>query len=184
MLRRFPDKTLWKTEKFQYTCTSTPKHEGGSIYGKIAGQLPKRSKESNTLQLLYDAKQKNIEKTEFFHSVNFALLDSSKDNGSKYLIDFATPSEGFSSHSFSVYFATTRRLSGLRTKYIQYTLFYQSKLGRDIELQNTLIVFSNSPHDVMPVKKCVPNFSFSDNWWSLTSCWFFYFCRLDDGCDG
>ena len=93
----------------------------------------------------YDAMRKDIEKTEFIHSVNFALLDSAKDNGSKYLIDFATSSERFSIQSFSVDFATTRRHSGLSTKCIENNLFHRSKLGRDIELQNTLIVFSNQP---------------------------------------
>ena len=183
-MRRFPDKTNWKTEKFHYTCSSTPKHEGGSIYGKVTGQLPKRSKKRNTLQLHYDAKQKDIEKTEFFHSVKFVLLDSSKDNGSKYLIDFATPSERLSIQSFSVDFATTRGHSGLSSKYIKNILFHQSKPGSDTELQNTLIVFSKSPHDVMPVKKCVPNLIFPHHRWSLTSCFFFSFCRIDDGCDG
>ena len=35
--------------------------------------------------------------------------------------------------------------------YIKHNLFYQSKLGRDVELQNTYIVLLKSPRDVRQV---------------------------------
>ena len=41
------------------------------------------------------------------------------------------------------------RHGGLNTIYIKHNLFHQSKLGRDIELQNTHLVPSNSLGDMM-----------------------------------
>ena len=47
--------------------------------------------------------------------------------------------------------ATAGRHRGLNTFYIKHNLFHQSKLGRDVELQNTQIVRFKSPRDVMQV---------------------------------
>ena len=47
--------------------------------------------------------------------------------------------------------ATSGRHRGLSTIYIKHNLFHQRKLGRDVELQNTHIVFFKSPRDVMQV---------------------------------
>ena len=47
--------------------------------------------------------------------------------------------------------ATAGRHRGLITIYIKHNLFHQSKLGRDVELQNRHIVFFKSPRDVMHV---------------------------------
>ena len=47
--------------------------------------------------------------------------------------------------------ATAGRHCGLRTFYIKHNLFHQSKLGRNVELQNTQIVVFKSPRDLMPV---------------------------------
>ena len=46
---------------------------------------------------------------------------------------------------------TAGRHRGLSTNYIKHNLFHQSKLGRDVELQNTHIVLFKSPRDVMKV---------------------------------
>ena len=46
---------------------------------------------------------------------------------------------------------TAGRHRGLSTIYIEHNLFHQSKLGRDVELQNTHIVLFKSPRDVMQV---------------------------------
>ena len=46
---------------------------------------------------------------------------------------------------------TAGRHRGLSTIYIKQKLFHQSKLGRDVELQNTHIVSFKSPRDVMQV---------------------------------
>ena len=47
--------------------------------------------------------------------------------------------------------ATAGRHRGRSTIYIKHNLFHQSKLGRDVELQNTHIVLFKSPRDVMQV---------------------------------
>ena len=47
--------------------------------------------------------------------------------------------------------ATAGRHRGLSTVYTKHNLFQQSKLGRDVELQNTHIVLFKSPRDVMQV---------------------------------
>ena len=47
--------------------------------------------------------------------------------------------------------ATAGRHRGLSTIYIKHNLFHQSKLGRDVELQNTHNVVFKSPRDVMQV---------------------------------
>ena len=48
-------------------------------------------------------------------------------------------------------FATAVRHRGLSSNYIKHNIFHQSKLGRDVELQNTHIVLFKSPRDVMQV---------------------------------
>ena len=58
--------------------------------------------------------------------------------------------EVFNSKAF-VDIATAGRHQGLSTIYIKHNLFHQSKLGRDVELQNTHIVLFKSPRDVMQV---------------------------------
>ena len=47
--------------------------------------------------------------------------------------------------------ATGGRHRGLNTVYIKHNLFHQSKLGRDVELQNTHIVLFKSPRDVLQI---------------------------------
>ena len=49
--------------------------------------------------------------------------------------------------------ATAGRQRRLSTFYIKHNFFHQSKLGRDVELQNTHIVLFKSPRDVMQVTK-------------------------------
>ena len=44
--------------------------------------------------------------------------------------------------------ATAGRHRGFSTIYINHILFHQSKLGKDVELQNTHIVLLKSPRDV------------------------------------
>ena len=47
-----------------------------------------------------------------------------------------------------MHIATAGRHRGFSTIYIKHNLFHQSKLGRDVELQNTHIVLLKSPRDV------------------------------------
>ena len=95
--------------------------------------------------------QMEIESLELVRGVNFEFIDSLKNNGTKYLlISDDSCEEIFSSKAF-VDIATAGRHRGFSATYIKHNLFHQSKLGRDVELQNTHIVLFKSPRDVMQV---------------------------------
>ena len=102
-------------------------------------------------QPLYDVMQKEIENLEFVHGVNFEFIDSLKNNGTKYLLIFDNSCEEFCNSKAFVDIATAGRHRGLSTIYIKHNFFHQSKLGKDVELQNTHIVLFKSPRDVMQV---------------------------------
>ena len=98
-----------------------------------------------------DVMQKEIENLEFVHGVNFEFIDSLKNNGTKYLLIFDNSCEEICKSKAFVDIATAVRHRGLSTIYIKHNLFHQSKLGRDVELQNPHIVLFKSPRDVMQV---------------------------------
>ena len=102
-------------------------------------------------QPLYDVMQKEIKNLEFVQGVNFEFIDSLKNNGTKYLLIFDDSCEKICNSKAFVDIATAGRHRGLSTIYIKHNLFHQSKLGRDVELQNTHIVLFKSPRDVMQV---------------------------------
>ena len=102
-------------------------------------------------QPLYDVMQKEIKNLEFVQGVNFEFIDSLKNNGTKYLLIFDDFCEEICNSKAFVDIATAGRHRGLSIIYIKHNLFHQRKLGRDVELQNTLIVLSKSPRDVMQV---------------------------------
>ena len=95
--------------------------------------------------------QKEIKNLEFVQGVNFEFIDSLKNNGTKYLLIFDDSCEEICNSKAFVDIATAGRHRGLSTIYIKHNLFHQSKLGRDVELQNTHIVLFKSPRDVMQV---------------------------------
>ena len=95
--------------------------------------------------------QKEIENLEFVCGENFEFNDSSKNNGTKYLLIFDDSCEEICNSKAFVDIATAGRHRGLSTIYIKHNLFHQSKLGRDVELQITHIVLFKSPRDVMQV---------------------------------
>ena len=102
-------------------------------------------------QPLYDVMQKEIENLEFVQGVNFESIGSLKNNGTKYLLIFDDSCEEIYDSKTFVDIATAGRRRGLSTIYIKHNLFQQSKLGRDVELQNTLIVLFKAPRDLMQV---------------------------------
>ena len=102
-------------------------------------------------QPLYDVMQKEIENLEFVRGVNFEVIDSLKKSGTKYLYLFDDSCEEICNSKSFVDIATAGRHRGLSTIYIKHNLFHQSKLGRDVGLQNTHIVLFKSPRDVMQV---------------------------------
>ena len=102
-------------------------------------------------QPLYDVIQKKIESLEFVRGVSFEFIDSLKNNGTKYLLIFDDSCEEICNSKAFVDTATAGRHRGLSTIYIKHNLFHQSKLGRDVALQNTHIVLFKSPRDIMQV---------------------------------
>ena len=95
--------------------------------------------------------QKEIENFEIVQGVGFEFIDSLKNNGTKYLLIFDNSCEEICNSKTFVDIATAGRHRGLSTIYIKRNLFHKSKLGSDVDLQNTHIVLFKSPRDVMQV---------------------------------
>ena len=74
-----------------------------------------------------------------------------KNSSTKYLPIFDDSCEEICNSKAFVDIATAGRHRVLSTVYIKHNLFHQSKLGWDVELQNTHIVLFKSPRDVMQV---------------------------------
>ena len=102
-------------------------------------------------QPLYDVMQKEINNFEFVRGVNFDFIDSLKNNSTKYLLKFGDSCEEICDSKAFVGNATAGRHRRLSTIYIKHNPFHQSKLGRDVELQNTHLVLFKTPRDVMQV---------------------------------
>ena len=102
-------------------------------------------------QPLYDVMQKDVESLEFVRGVNFEFIESLKNNGTKYLLIFEDSCEEICNSKAFFDIANAERHRGLGTIYIKHNLFHQSKVGRDVELQNTHILPFKSPRDVMQV---------------------------------
>ena len=83
--------------------------------------------------------------------VNFEFIDSLKNNGTKCLLIYDDSCEAIGNSKAFVDIATAGRYRGLSTIPIKHNLFHQSKLGRDVELQNTHIVLFKPPRDLMQV---------------------------------
>ena len=69
----------------------------------------------------------------------------------RYLIFFGDSCKNFCYLKTFIDVATAQRHRGFSTVYYKHNLIHQGKLGKDVELQNTHIVFFKSPHDVMQV---------------------------------
>ena len=102
-------------------------------------------------QPLYDVMRKEIDNLEFVQGVHFEFINSLKNNGTKYLLIFDDSCAEICNSKEFVDIATAGRHRGFSTIYIKHNLFHQSKLGRDVELQNTHIVLFKSPRDVHQV---------------------------------
>ena len=101
-------------------------------------------------QSLYGAMQTKIKNIEFVQGVDFDTIENLPNIG-KTLLIFDDSCEEISSSKQFVKIATAGRHKGLSTIYIKHNLFHQSRLGRDIELQNTHIVLFKSPRDVLQI---------------------------------
>ena len=87
----------------------------------------------------------------FIQGVDFELIENLPNKGTKYLLIFDDSCEEISNSKQFVKVATAGRHRGLNTIYIKHNLFHQSKLGRDVELQNTHKVLFKSPRDVLQI---------------------------------
>ena len=102
-------------------------------------------------QPLFYVFQKEIDNLEFVQGEHFEFINSLKNNGTKFLLLFDDScAEIWKSKEF-VDIDTTGRHRRFITIYIEHTLLHQSKLGRDVELQNTHIVIFKSPREVHQV---------------------------------
>ena len=95
--------------------------------------------------------QKVIDNLEFVQGVHFEFINSLKSNGSKNLLIFDDSCSEICNSKEFVDIATAGEHRGFSTVYIEHNLFHQSKLGRDVGLQNTHIVLFKSPRDVHQV---------------------------------
>ena len=96
---------------------------------------------------------KKIEYIEFIHGVNFDFIDSLEKTGTKHLLIFDDSCQQICNSREFETIAVAERFRGLSTIYIKQNLFHKSKLGRNIELQNTHIVLFKSPRDVLHVDR-------------------------------
>ena len=103
------------------------------------------------LQPLYDVMEKEIDNLGFVQGVRFEFTNSSKKNGTKYLLIFDDSCGGIYNSTEFVDIATAGRHRGFSPIYIKHNLFHQSKLGKDVELQNTQFVLFKSPRKVHQV---------------------------------
>ena len=89
--------------------------------------------------------QKEIENLEIDQGVIFDSIDSLKKSGTKYVLTFDVSCEEICNSKAYVDVATAGIHRGLSAFNIKHNLFHQSKLERDLELQNTHFVFFKSP---------------------------------------
>ena len=94
--------------------------------------------------------RKEIDKLEFVLGEHFEFINSLKNlkNSTKYLLIFDDSCAEICNSKEFVDIATAGRHRGFSTIDIKHNFFHQSKLGRDVELQNTHIVLFKSPQDV------------------------------------
>ena len=102
-------------------------------------------------QTLYDVMQKENDYLEFVQRVHFEFISSMKNKFTKYLLIFDDSCAEIRNSKEFVDIAAAGRLRGLSTIYIKHNLFHQSKLGSDVELQNTHIVLFKSLRDAHQV---------------------------------
>ena len=95
--------------------------------------------------------QKEIDNLEFIQGVHFEFIICLKNNGTKYLLIFDDSCAEICNSKKFVDIATAGRHRGFTNIFTKHNLFLQSKLGRDVELQNTHNVLFKSPQDVHQV---------------------------------
>ena len=102
-------------------------------------------------QSLYGLMSRDVKNIEFKEGVDFEFFQKLPNNGTNFRLIFDDSCEEISSSKDFVEIATAGRHKRLSTVYIKHNLFHQSRLRRDIELQNTHIVLFKSPRDVLEI---------------------------------
>ena len=87
----------------------------------------------------------------FIQGVGFDLIENLPNNETKYLLIIDDSCEEISNSKQFVKVATAGRHRRLNAIYIKHNLFHQSKLRRDVELQNAHIALFKSPRDVLQI---------------------------------
>ena len=95
--------------------------------------------------------QEEMHNLEFVQGVHFEFINSLKNNGTKNLPIFGDSSAEIRNSKEFVDLAKAGRHRGFSNIYIKHNLFHESKLGRDVEMQNTDIFLFKSPRDVHQV---------------------------------
>ena len=95
--------------------------------------------------------QKEVDNLEFVQSVHFEFINSLKNNGTKYLLIVDVSCAEICNSKEFVDIATASRHRGFSTIYIKHNLFHQSRIGSDVELQNTHNNLFKSLRDVHQV---------------------------------
>ena len=78
-----------------------------------------------------------IDNLEFVQGEHFEFINYLKNNGTKYLLNFDDSYAESCNFEKFVDIATAGRHRGFSTKYTKRKSFLQSKLGKNVELQNT-----------------------------------------------
>ena len=133
---------------------------------KIQTIHPKKIKNSQFrqhYQPLNEIMQKPIRYLGFVQGVDLEIKDSFKKTA-KYLLTFEDPCEKICNSNAFVDVANAGRHRGLSTFYIKHILFPRSKLGWDVELQNTDNVPINSSMIWCKFKRWVDNYNLDQRW--------------------
>ena len=85
-------------------------------------------------QPFYQVMLKGTDNLVFAQGVNFEFLDSFKNNGTKYLLPFDDSCGGICNSKAIVDIPSAGKHRGSSAFYTQHNLFYQSKLGREVDL--------------------------------------------------
>ena len=89
--------------------------------------------------------KKKIENLEIFQNVNIEFINLFKNNSTTNLLIFDDSFEKIRNSKDFGHIATAERHRGLSNVCFKHSIVHQSKLGRDVELQNTHFVLFKSP---------------------------------------
>ena len=107
--------------------------------------------------------QKEIDNLELVQGVHFEFINSLKKKSTEYLLIFDDSCAEICNSKEFVDIVTTGRRRGFSTINIKHNLIQQSKLGRDVELQNTHFVLFKSPRDVHQVATLIVQLEFGSD---------------------